>query len=216
MKIKKEGFTTFKLNFDNISVLTDPDIEIKEFNPKAKFDSDIVVFSNKSILGEEDYIATSGLNQNIKNDHRENIFEIVNYGEYEIGEVFIRHLTKSGVYVLDEGYLRLVYCGLISEDFDTSLLKEIGDVDILILPVGDAGIFPNYQKTEKIINQLDPQILIPSAYKVTSVNGKYESVKPVDDFLKDLGFSNTRREKELKVTSTPVQEDKAIEVVILD
>ncbi len=51
------------------------------------------------------------------------------------------------------------------KDFDPKKTKNLGDVDVLIVPVGDGVNFMDFDKIERVISNTDPSILIPCAYK---------------------------------------------------
>lgn len=216
MKIKYYGFSTFRITGDNVSVLTDPISLIEAGLTLPSVDAEICLFSDIRHVGTEDVLKNAKLDKKITSEKREQVYEIANYGEYAIGNLFIRRPIKGGHFILDEGYLRVVYTGLISPDFDMSTMKNLGDVDILILPVGDGEVFPSFQKLEKIISHVDPTYLIPCCYKVPGLDAKYSSLKSVDDFLKDYGISGVERAKELKVINAPEKEEKSMQVVVLE
>ena len=212
MKITYSGFLTFNIAYDKVIYVTDPIALMRAGLKKNQFQADVCLIS------ESDFYGKSNVLDDIKDlkitaINRPGVFEVSNPGEYEIGGVILRRLGYDGVYILDEGYLRIVYMGMIHKDFDINELKDLGDVDTLILPVGDGDIFPSYEKLEKIIEYVDPSILIPSGYQIPGLKSEYSSLKTLDEFAKHMGFTNIREEKTLKLESRPEVEQKTLEVI---
>jgi len=214
MKIKSLGWSSFTLTTGDITVLTDP-LALKESGlsfPKNK--ADVVLFSSKSLSGQENILGKNDLFKKIEPEHRDSIIEVSCPGEYEIGGVMIRRDVGSQFYTIDEAVLRVVYMGLIDNSLDISLTKDLGDVDVLILPIGNGNLFIDYDKIEKILNYIDPTILIPCAYKAEGLKVGSD-LKSKEDFIKYFGFTNVKEESYLNVTPTPEQENKNIEVIFL-
>ena len=215
MKIKSLGWSSFSLSNDNISILTDP-VALKESGiglPKCK--ADVVLFSQRDLYGKEDILREYELEKKIEPDHRDNIFEISSPGEYEIGGMMIRRGIDLPFYTIDEGNLRVVYMGVIDNSLDVSKTKDLGDVDVLILPIGNGDLFIDYEKIEKILNYIDPTVLLPCAYKTDGLKvGK--DIKSRDDFIKYFGFTNVKEQSSLNVSSTVEQESKIMEVIFLN
>ncbi|HNR28933.1 MAG TPA: MBL fold metallo-hydrolase [Candidatus Dojkabacteria bacterium] len=215
MKIKSLGWSSFCLSNDNMSILTDP-VALKESGiglPKCK--ADVVLFSQRDLYGKEDILREYELEKKIEPDHRDNIFEISSPGEYEIGGMMIRRGIDLPFYTIDEGNLRVVYMGVIDNSLDVSKTKDLGDVDVLILPIGNGDLFIDYEKIEKILNYIDPTVLLPCAYKTDGLKvGK--DIKSRDDFIKYFGFTNVKEQSSLNVTSTVEQESKIMEVIFLN
>lgn len=215
MKIKNLGWSSFQLSTGDITVLTDP-LSLKESGLSlTKSKADVVLFSQNELRGKEDILVKNDLFKKVEPDHRESIIEISSPGEYEIGGVMIRRGVDSPFYTIDEAVLRVVYMGLIDNSLDVSLTKDLGDVDVLILPIGNGDMFIDYDKIEKILNYIDPTILLPCAYKKEGVKvGK--DLKSREDFIKFFGFTNVKDESYINVNPTPEQENKNIEVIFLN
>lgn len=215
MKIKNLGWSSFQLTAGEISILTDP-LALKQSGLSfTKNKADVVLFSSKDLRGKENILEENDLFKKIEPDHRKSIIEISSPGEYEIGGMMIRRDVDSQFYTIDEAVLRVVYMGLIDNSLDVSLTKDLGDVDVLILPIGNGSLFIDYDKIEKILNYIDPTILVPCAYKVEGVKVGTD-LKGKEDFIKYFGFTNVKEESYLNVTPTPEQENKNMEVIFLN
>lgn len=216
MKIKHLGFSAFKIVGDQGSVITDPIAAINAGVKLDKTEVDIALFSQKELIGKQAVLAEAGLSSKIVPQNRKDVFEVVNFGEYAISGLMIRRLVKSGIYLIDEGYLRLAYIGLVGTEFEIDWVKNLGDIDVLILPVGDNGVFPPVEKVEKVVSAIDPAYLIPYGYAEDGLKGEYANLKKLEDFMKECGYANTMQEKELKLTNVLEKEDRVMQVVLLN
>lgn len=214
MKIKNLGWSSFQLSTGDTTVLTDP-LALKQSGLSlSKSSADVVLFTDKGLEGKENILAENDLLKKVEPEHRDKIIEISSPGEFEIGGLMIRRDVDSTFFTIDETVLRVVYMGLLKNDVDISLAKDLGDVDVLIIPIGNGDLFVEYEKLEKIINYIDPTILIPCAYKQDGLKiGK--DLKSREDFIKYFGFTNVREETYVNVTPTVEQENKNMEVIFL-
>lgn len=179
-----------------------------------KSKADVVLFTGKDLRGKENILKERNLLKKVEPDHRESVFEISSPGEFEIGGMMIRRAVDCPFYTIDEAVLRVVYMGLIDNSLDVSQTKDLGDVDVLILPIGNGDLFIDYEKIEKILNYIDPTILLPCAYKQEGLKiGK--ELKSKEEFIKYFGFTNVKEDTYLNVTPSPEQENKNIEVIFL-
>jgi hypothetical protein len=206
MKIKSLGYLTFFLSFDHVDVLTDPlslvDVGLKF--PKTK--ADVILHTDaRGIVDEKKVVPTK----------KEEVLNITNPGEFELGGLMVRRDIGSVTYILDEDLLRVVYVGHISKNAKVEDFKNLGDVEVLIIPVGDGKFFPEFSIIEKIITQIEPLVLIPSGFKTEDMT-KGEDLAKVDDFVKQAGYTNVRREKTLSVTGAIEKDVRNMDVVILE
>lgn len=215
MKIKNLGWSTFQMGVGDITLLTDP-LALKESGlsfTKAK--SDVVLFSDEKLLGKENILKERGLVKKVEPDHRKSIIEISSPGEFEIGGVMVRRDIDAPFYIIDETKLRIVYMGLVDNGLDIGATKDLGDVDVLILPIGNGSLFIDYDKIEKVLSNIDPTILLPCAYKSEGLKiGK--DIKGREDFIKFFGFTNVKDESYINVTPAPESENKNLEVIFLN
>ncbi|HCC67708.1 TPA: hypothetical protein DEP90_00630 [Patescibacteria group bacterium] len=215
MKIKKQNWTSFLITGSSVSLLTDPQELKKSGLSFAKVKADVVLFSDPNLILKERILKKEGLEKKVVPDKRKRIMEINSAGEFEIGGLMIRRDLKSNIYIIDEQNLRVVYLGMINNNFDVDLTKDLGDVDVLIVPIGNGDQFIDYDKLEKIISNIDPQILIPCGYKEKGLKiGK--GMKTKEDFIKYFGFPNVSEENYLTVKPKKSEREGApMEVIVL-
>lgn len=123
-------------------------------------------------------------------------FVIEGPGEYEVKDVYIKgiisfHDENEGkerglntIYVIEVEDMRLCHLGDFGQkELTTDQLEKIGDIDILMVPVG--GIFTIDAKgANKVISQIEPRIVIPMHYGLPGLKIKIDEV---DKFLKEMG-----------------------------
>lgn len=207
------GWTTFILSTDNISVATDPIYDGKSIN--GKVEADVILLTNYEKDVRKGIIIDNGLQNKIVPDKRKSVMEIYSPGEYEVGGIMIRRGLEDNFYIVDERNIRVVYMGGTGKDFDPQKAKNLGDVDVLIVPIGNGDLFMDYEVLEKVISNMDPAILIPCGYAEDSKNG--EKVKSSKDFLEYFGFANVREENYYNVAKKKVDEENqsSVEVIFL-
>lgn len=148
-------------------------------------------------------------------------FTIKNIGEYEVKDIFIKgipafHDALEGkergeviIYKIESEGLKLCHLSdLGQKELTPEQLELIGEVDILMIPVGSTHSL-DAKMASQIISQIEPRIVIPMHYKLPKLKINLDGV---DKFLKVMGAEGTKPEKKLKITSThlPVEETKIV------
>ncbi len=147
-------------------------------------------------------------------------FVINTPGEYEKQGIYIRgimsyHDNSEGkerglntIYVIKGEDVVLCHMGDFGQDKLTdSQVEDIGDVDVLMLPVGGKYTI-NYKEAVALISQIEPKIVIPMHYKLKDL--KLDIDGP-DKFLKEAGLVPEKVDKFKVVKKTlPVDEVKMV------
>ncbi|MDP3697201.1 MAG: MBL fold metallo-hydrolase [Candidatus Taylorbacteria bacterium] len=207
MNISWFGQSCFRIEAKEGSILIDPfSKEIGLRSPKIK--DNIVLVSHHHY--DHDNIGEAN----------PEAFLIDGPGEYEKQGISIRGIQsfhdKSGgkerglntMYVIKVEDVTICHMGDFGQDkFEEHQLEEIGDVDILMIPVG--GVYTiNYKEAVNIISQIEPKIVIPMHYKIKDLKVDIEGP---DKFLKEIGLTPEKTDK-LKIAkkTLPVEEMKLI------
>jgi len=131
-------------------------------------------------------------------------------GEYEIGGTFITGVAtfhdnrkgdlrgKNTIYIIEMDGITLCHLGDLGHPLDPHLIEEIGDIDILFLPVGEVSTMPIDTAVE-IVRQLEPPIVIPMHYKTEAFTG---DLSPVDKFLDKMRIRELEAKPKLSITSS--------------
>ena len=132
---------------------------------------------------------------------KEKAFTISAPGEYEVREVFIQGIPakeQKVIYLIKLNEFKICHLGTILEsELSESALKEIGDVDILMLPASEDD------KT-KIVNQIEPAVVIPMDYD------------NLDLFLKRMGEKQIDPIDYYKGVKKNIEESEKTDIVILN
>ena len=88
---------------------------------------------------------------------------------------------KTLLFLLEAEGLRLVHLGDLGCLLDADQLGALGQVDVLMIPVGGFFTLDAAQAME-VVEQLDPRVIIPMHYK-TGFNVDWP-IGPVEDFLR--------------------------------
>jgi L-ascorbate metabolism protein UlaG (beta-lactamase superfamily) len=77
---------------------------------------------------------------------------------------------KNGVFILEIAGLRIVHLGDLGHTLDKEQIKRIGEVDVLLIPVG--GVYTiNGLEAQKVVEQLKPKrYIIPMHYGTLAYN----------------------------------------------
>ncbi|MCX6712703.1 MAG: MBL fold metallo-hydrolase [Candidatus Vogelbacteria bacterium] len=138
-------------------------------------------------------------------------FVIDSPGEYEIGGTFVRGFQTEG----SEGKINTAFAtmidgirlchlgGLANPVLSAGVIEEIGEVDILFLPIG-GGKFLTSKDALKLATQLEAKIIIPVLYE----NGELKS------FLKEAGEENIAAIDKLSLKKKDL-EGKEGEIIII-
>lgn len=76
----------------------------------------------------------------------------------------VQGALKGAAFVFDLGTLCLVHLGDLSHKLTPELLKQIGKVDVALVPIGGTFTMPP-QTAREVLKQLKPKIAIPMHYR---------------------------------------------------
>lgn len=122
----------------------------------------------------------------------------------ERGEVILYKFESEGISLLHCGDL-----GVIPSD---ALLDEIGDVDVLMVPVGGKYAL-NADEAMQLIKKIEPSIVIPMHYGREGL--AIEGLAPLDEFLKKMGIATIEAVDKLVIKKEDFAADQAMKVVVM-
>jgi L-ascorbate metabolism protein UlaG (beta-lactamase superfamily) len=213
MEIKYFGHSCFLIKSKNASIVIDP-YEEKTGLGKLKLKADIAISTHDHF----DHNCFSAISQDIRDP-----FKITGPGEYEINGIIIEGIAsyhdkekgekrgKNTIYtVLAEG-VRICHLGDLGHLLSDNQLDKVGEVDILMIPVG--GKFTiDATEAGKVINQIEPKIVIPMHYKL---EGTSVDVVSVDEFLKQESM-NVEKLDVLKIDKKSLPQEEDTKIVVLE
>ena len=106
-----------------------------------------------------------------------NDFALSGPGEYEKSGVIINGIAdaENTIFALRIEEMNLGYLGLINHDLTEEEAKQVGDIDILFLPLGQEGS-ADMKTALKLLSKIDPKIVIPMLYSDLSEFKKSEGI----------------------------------------
>ena len=150
-------------------------------------------------------------------------FLISGPGEYEIKNVFIQGVASSPgekkekdkdentIYTIEAEDLKLCHLGnLIQKELTEEQLEEIGDIDILMIPVGGSYTI-SAKEALRIMAQIEPKITIPMNYALPKLKIKLDRL---DKFLKSLGIKTIDSLSKLTIKQKDLPSEEAKIVVL--
>jgi L-ascorbate metabolism protein UlaG (beta-lactamase superfamily) len=145
-------------------------------------------------------------------------------GEYDVKEVVINGIPgfhdnsqgsekgKITIYTIETEEIKLCHLSdLGQKELTSEQLDRIGDVDILMIPIGGTYTI-NSAEAIKIMAQIEPKITIPMHYKIPKLNIKLDGV---DNFLKALGIKNLEPLPKLSIKKKDISSEEA-KIIILE
>lgn len=144
-------------------------------------------------------------------------------GEYDVKEAAINgipgfHDNSQGsekgaitIYTIETEEIKLCHLSdLGQKELTSEQLDRIGDVDILMIPIGGTYTI-NSAEAIKIMAQIEPKIIIPMHYKIPKLNIKLDGA---DNFLKALGIKNLEPLPKLSIKKKDISTEEA-KIIIL-
>ncbi|HJX12585.1 MAG TPA: MBL fold metallo-hydrolase [Dehalococcoidales bacterium] len=129
-------------------------------------------------------------------------------GEYEISGVLILGMNtyhdavkgqsrgKNIVYLMEVDGVAICHLGDIGHVPGDELIEEMGNVDILLLPVGGVSTI-NAIMAAEVIRKFEPKAVIPMHYKTPATKRELD---PVDNFLKEMGMGQVEPRPKLTIS----------------
>lgn len=190
MIINYLGHACFKLKGKRAIVVTDPYDRSVFGKEMPKTAADIVTISH----AHPDHASVD----RIKNSP----FIIRGPGEYEIKGVSIfgfgTEQGKNTIYLYQMEDLKLCHLGDLASQLTEKQTEKIGELDILMIPVGGVSTI-DAKEAALVVNQLEPKVVIPM-----------DELKPVNDFLAEMGEKGIKPIKQLKITKASLPEEREV------
>lgn len=146
-------------------------------------------------------------------------------GEYEVHEVPFTgvaswHNSKdeedrgpNTIFAFTIDDLNVCHLGDLGHVPTTDQIDQMGDVDILLLPVGGVTTL-SVKKTKELIEKIDPRVVIPMHYQLPGL--KY-TLGSLDEFLKELGLTAPEKLATLKIEKKDLpKDDEGLKLILLD
>lgn len=205
MKLKWLGHSCFLITSETgLKIITDPygTVQGVKYAP-VKEAADIVTMSHdhfdhnavSSVAGKPEVIKVIG----VKRVKGIQFKGIASYHDEAGG----KQRGANTIFCFSVDGIKVCHLGDLGHSLNSEKIKEIGDVDLLLIPVG--GYFTiDARVSTQICNDLKPRVIVPMHYKTPKLDFP---ITGVDDFL--AGKNNIKRldwsEIELKAEALPTK-----------
>ncbi len=187
------------------SVVTDP-YEPERGLPELTLRADLVTISHDTSAHRVQQV-------------RDHYYVISSPGEYEVGDLFV---TGIPLHIHDEEHdqildniaylfeypnqLKVMHFGNLHQVPDQSIIEQLDEVHVLLLPLdGKAGL-PGEQMAE-VISLIEPNYVVPMNYN----GGRADAdSSPLDGFLTAMGVGQLEAQDSLRVTSNGLPEQTQV------
>ena len=105
--------------------------------------------------------------------------------------------------------LRILHCGDLGHIPDSELIDGLGDIDVLMVPVGGKYTLP-IETAIELVRQLEPKLVIPMHFAVT---GLKIDVVGAEQFLHRLG-ATIHRATNLTINKTTLPEEGPVVYIL--
>lgn len=214
MEITWYGLSCFRLREGGVTIVCDPYDKKATGLTLPRIKADIVTVSHDR-PGHNNVAAISGDPKMIHGP-----------GEYEVKNVTITGLTtyhkanggelpeRNVAYFFDFEGFTVGHLGDLGQIPQQRQVEDLGEVDVLLVPVSGVGTLDAARITE-VISLLEPKIVVPMHYRHAGLSSNLmASLESVDKFLKELGISEPETESILKLTKSGLPEET--QVILLE
>lgn len=205
MQIQYFGLSSFKITTKEAVVITDPFHKDSGLTPPRGAAEVLILAQKNSKL----YSATSGISGEP--------FLVNDPGEYDVKGVTVAGLPLKQedkyitAFLIESEDIRILNLTHIHDfNLKEDELEELGDIDILILPVGGNTVL-SAAAASKAVNSIEPKIVIPSHYKMP---GLILDLDPLEKFIKEMGGKKEEMDK-LSIKKKELVEE-GTKVVVLE
>lgn len=141
-------------------------------------------------------------------------------GEYEVKGVFVQGIQDPGVEagtpkrplvyrIVTEG-MSVGFLGQLKRALTDAEVEELGDIDILLLPVGGGEVMGSKAASDTI-SRIEPRMVVPLHYDIPGIKAKLESVNA---FCKSLGVCKRQDAPKLKIAKKDLPTEDLLVTVL--
>ena len=143
-------------------------------------------------------------------------------GEYEVQEILVtgigtfrdeesgRLRGRNTVYAIRLDDLVICHLGGLGHALPAADLERLGDVDVVLVPIGGGDVDLTAARAAEVIHQLEPKVVVPMSYDPDA----QKKDSPFERLLHELGVKDLTPVTKLSVTRSSLPDN--IQVVALD
>jgi L-ascorbate metabolism protein UlaG (beta-lactamase superfamily) len=200
------GQSCFRLRGRSAAVVTDP--FPPALGPRLRLEGNLVTVSHP----HENHSHV----QSVKD-----AYVIEGPGEYEVAGVTVQGLPtfhdnqkgaehgRNTVYVIELDDVRVCHLGDLGHTLDDRALETIGNIDVLLVPVG-GGRTLDGAKAAEVVRQVEPRYVVPMHFGHPALRTE---LAPVERFLKEMGVPESEAQTKLTVQASSAEAETKVVVL---
>jgi L-ascorbate metabolism protein UlaG (beta-lactamase superfamily) len=211
LQIRWHGHACFEIT-NNVTIITDPHDGKSIGIPAPTITGDIILVSHdhydhnsvKTVEKPGSKIVTDGKKRTISD------ITIMGYNSYhDEDEGAKRGINNIYKFVCDN--ITFCHLGDLGHELDDSTVNQIGEVDILFIPIGGTYTLDSSQAW-KVVNAIKPKIIIPMHFKI---EGLSLPITGVDSFLDSSEHKLLKVGNEIDIEKDELPKDPEVWVFTL-
>jgi len=126
-------------------------------------------------------------------------------GEFEVKDVFVFAIdtTDNLLFRIEAEEMKIAHLGGLNRPLTNEELETLGDIDVLMVPVGGGRVL-DPKKAAEVIAQIEPRVIIPMTH---GIEGLKEKLSPIGEFCKELGACRKEELNKYKFTRKDLPEE---------
>jgi len=207
MDIRWLGHSCFRLTDGEVSILTDP------------FPNSIGI-----TMGEQQAEIVTISNSHPNHSHIEGVLAppcVINGpGYYDLHGIYIQGIVtalgenetpeqRNTAYRIEMAGISIVHLGDIKGPLSNNRVESFSPLDVLLVPAG-AVCTADTNDIVKIIQRLDPKIVVPMHYNIPNIDVELQSL---DSLLQELGVTAPEPQTRLNITRSSLSEGLQISIL---
>lgn len=200
MELTYYGAGCVHIAMKKLKILVDP--VTGEYGPDPKAKADIILYTQhpgKEVAATADVTIDHPGEYEIKNVSIEGVASRLHTQEDE-------NMLEGTSYIISSNDTRVLVTGNIHPELSESQIEQMDGVDVLVVPVGGNGLTLDKDGAASLVRQFTPDSVVPVHYDDGATNYPIPQAA-VDEFLQEMGASETQPQDSIKVTSRDTSEE---------
>lgn len=136
-------------------------------------------------------------------------------GEFEVSNVAIEAICPLGenlsIFIFALDGIKICHLSNLSHDLTEELIDKIGEVDVLMIPVGGSDVLDG-KTAQKVVEAIEPRVVIPMLYAATETK---LNIGGAAEFLKAMGKTETEPLEKFSLGARSSLPEDRMEFVLL-
>ncbi len=204
LKIRWHGHACFEISNGKVIVI-DPHDGVSIGIPPPKVKADVILITHDHFDHNQSRIVEKEDSIIVKENREINGINIEVFKAYHDREMGSKR-GEIRIYKIDYYGIKLCHLGDLGHILDDDLVKKIGEIDLLFIPVG--GVFTiDAKEAIELIKKMNVKVIIPMHYKIEGLSLPIDSIEP---FLDKIEYEIRHVSNEIEIEKEDLPEEKEI------